>query len=296
MQARVSETRAFPSYDPAQRYEVKVFDLVYRRDDAQEWLVRIYQPQGPGPFPALLDVHGGAWSAADRTSNAPMDQALAASGLVVAAIDFRLAPAHPYPASISDVNYATRWLKAHAAELGADPRGLGALGSSSGGHMVMLSAMRPRDPRYAALPLPEAPAADATLAYVLALWPILDPYRRYQFARETGRTELVTRTEGYFRTPEAMQEGNPQGVLDRGEPAELPPTLIIQGTADNNLPLDMIERFVASYRAAGGTIELELFPGMPHGFGNTPGPEADRALELMKRFIARQLARLAAAA
>ena len=172
--------------------------------------------------------------------------------------------------------------------------------------MVMLSAMRPRDPRYAALPAPPpppslggqggaAPDADATLAYILALWPILDPYARYFFAQETSRAELVSRTEGYFLTEEAMQEGNPQLILDRGEAVELPPTLIIQGTADTNLTMAMTERFVAAYRAAGGAIELEKFPDMPHGFGNTPGPDADRALALMKAFVARQLAMATAA-
>ena len=86
-----------------------------------------------------------------------------------------------------------------------------------------------------------------------------------------------------------MKEGNPQLILERGEAAELPPVLILQGTADDNLPLAIPHRFVESYRAAGGNVELELFPGMPHGFARDPGPETDRALALMKAFIARQL-------
>jgi acetyl esterase len=288
MQATVPERGDFPGYDPRQHYEVKAFDVAYRHADGQSWLARVYQPQGPGPFPALLDIHGGAWSEGDRLLNALLDQALAASGLVVAAIDFRLAPQHPYPASIQDTNYATRWLKAHAGELGADPRRVGGLGASSGGHMVMLSAMRPRDPRYAALPL-EAPDADASLGYVLAVWPILDPYARYFFAQRTGRRDLVRATEGYFLSQDTMQEGSPQCILDRGETVQMPPTLIIQGTADTNLSLDMIERFVATYRRRGGFCELELFPGLPHRFAHAPGPETDRVIGLMKQFIARQL-------
>ena len=69
----------------------------------------------------------------------------------------------------------------------------------------------------------------------------------------------------------------------------LPPTLIIQGTADNNLPVPVTEQFVAAYREAGGDIELELFPYMPHLFGNTPGHESDRAILLMKKFVAKCL-------
>jgi acetyl esterase len=295
MQTTVGPSRGFPSYDPTAQYEVATEDVEYRRAGGESWLARIYCPNGAGPFPTLLDVHGGAWSMGDRLNDAPMDEALAASGIVVVAVDFRLAPAHAYPASLADVNYATRWLKAHAADFGGDPRHLGGLGSSSGGHQIMLSAMRPRDPRYAAFPLAEAPNADASLAYVLACWPILDPYARCQYAAETGRKELVTRTQGFFLTDEAMQEGNPQRILDRGEPAELPPVILLQGTADTNLTVPMSERFVASYRAAGGQADLELFPEMPHGFGNQPGPESERAIALLKAFVARQLAASASA-
>ncbi len=283
-----------PTYDPGAHYDVSATDVEYRRDGDTAFLARIYRPQASGTFPAVLDVHGGAWTMADRTGNAPIDRALAASGLVVVAIDFRLAPQHPYPASLQDVNYATRWLKAHAGELGADARQVGGIGTSSGGHQVMLSAMRPHDARYVALPLAEATGVDASLAYVVLLWPILDPFHRYFFAQETGRKELVTRTEGYFVTQEAMREGNPQAILDRGERVELPPAILMQGTADNNLTMAMSLRFVATYRLAGGEAELEQFPEMPHGFGNTPGPESDRCVGLIKAFIGRQLRRVAA--
>jgi acetyl esterase len=276
-------------YDPARTYAVQVSDVEYLQVDGEPLLARIYQPQGAGPFPALIDVHGGAWGAGDRLNNAHMSQALAATGLVIVAVDFRLAPAHPYPASMADLNYGIRWLKAHAQEFNADPRHVGGLGGSSGGHMVMLAAMRPHDPRYTAHPLAEAPDVDATLDYLIVPWPIMDPYARAQYARDAGRPELVKRTEQYFLTEDSMQEGNPQRILDRGEQVPLPPALILQGTADTNLTMEMSERFVASYRAAGGTIELEKFPDQPHNFGNTPGPDADRALALIKAFVARQL-------
>ena len=68
----------------------------------------------------------------------------------------------------------------------------------------------------------------------------------------------------------------------------LPPTIIVQGTADDNLPVPVTEQFVAAYREAGGDIEVELFPGMPHMFGNTPGPESDRAVVNMENVSARR--------
>ena len=277
------------SYDPTNSFEVKVWDVEYRRAAEEAWLARIYRPRGKGPFPALLDVHGGVWNQGDRTSNAFLDQHLAASGLVIVAIDFRLAPQYPYPAQVVDINFATRWLKAHAQEFNADSCCVGSLGASSGGHTVMLSAMMPHNPRYTAFPLPEAPLLDATVSWVIALWPVLDPYARYLYAQKMERTRLVTMTKSYFLTEKSMREGNPQLLLDRGEEVQLPPVLVIQGTADANIPLTIPERFATSYRVAGGELNLELFSGMPHAFVGGPYPEAQRALDLMKTWVARQV-------
>ena len=90
--------------------------------------------------------------------------------------------------------------------------------------------------------------------------------------------------------PGYLREGNPTFVLERGEATHLPPALVIQGTTDDNVPNAIAERFAAAYRAAGGEAQLEWFPSMPHGFANRPGPESSRAHELIKAFIARQLA------
>jgi acetyl esterase len=282
-------------YDPTAHYEVETFDVEYRRDADQPWLARIYRPLGSGPFPTILNVHGGQWKRGDRLNMAYVSTNLAASGAVVAAIDFRHLPRWHYPLSLVDINYATRWLKAHAAEFGGDARHVGGLGGSSGGHLVALSAMRPRDPRYRALPLAEAPDVDATLAYLLTCYPILDPYGRYLFAKETGRDDILAATEGYFVPWETVHEGSPREILDRGEAVELPPLQIIQGTIDKNVTPALQEAFAAAYRARGGTVEVEIFPEMPHQFVQSPGPGADAGHARMKDFIARQLAALQAA-
>jgi acetyl esterase len=276
-------------FDPAAQFPVKTFDVEYRREGSRSWLARIYQPQGTGPFPALLDVHGGAWCRGDRLNDALMNEAIAAAGVVVAAIDFRVGPADPYPASIADINFATRWLKAHAEAYGGDPRTVGAMGSSSGGHQVVLSGMKPFDPRYAAIPLPEAPEVDARLAYAIACWPVIDPVYRYHYAKRMGFDNLVSGHDDYWRTLENMSDGSPQEILDRGEKVELPPVQLIQGTADVSHPLEMIERFVAAYRQAGGEVDYEPAVDQPSGWVNTPGPESDRAIRRMKEFIARHL-------
>ena len=179
------------AYDPSNRFEIKAWDVEFRRDPARTLMARIYQPQGGGPFPALLDLHGGAWNNQDRTANAPMDESLARSGILVVAIDLRRAPEAPYPASVQDANYGVRWLKHKAREWNGDPETVGALGSSSSGHEIELCAMRPKEPRYNAHPLPEAPNLDATVAYVVARSPVSDPFARYQQAEKRQWKEMI---------------------------------------------------------------------------------------------------------
>lgn len=283
-------------YDPSKHYEIKVWDVEFRRDPVRTLMARIYQPQGSGPFPALLDLHGGAWNNQDRTANAPMDESLAASGLLVVAIDLRRAPEAPYPASVQDANYGVRWLKAKAQEWNGDPATVAALGSSSGGHEIELCAMRPHDPRYNAHPLPEAPNVDATLPYVVARSPVSDPFARYQQAEKRQWAEMIQNSKTYFNPWESIYEGNPQLILERREPVTLPPLYVLQGELDDNVLPAVQEKFAATYRAAGGECELEIFKDCEHRWVANPGPQTDRAYERIKAFIARQLAarRLAA--
>jgi acetyl esterase len=252
-------------------------------------MARIYQPQGEGPFPVLLDVHGGAWNDQDRTANAPVDERLAASGILVVAIDVRLAREAPYPGSVADVNYGIRWLKAKAREWNGEPETLGALGSSSGGHVLELCAMRPHDARYTVYPLPEAPHLDATLMYVIARSPISNPLARYEQAQKMQRATLITNSELYFSPWDTIFDGNPQRILERGEAVILPPMFVLQGELDDNVLPAVQEHFVATYRAAGGKIDYEVFPGAEHRWIIQPGPQTDRAIDMIKAFIARQL-------
>src|SRR3954447_14460993 len=146
------------------RFEIELRDLEYQRHGDAALLARLYRPKGVGPFPAVVEVHGGAWASGDRLNNSPLDEALAKSGIVVLAIDFRMPPQHRYPASIADIHFATRWLKAHAQEFGSRRELVGGLGTSSGAHQLLLSALKPGDSRYASLSLP---GEDAHLPYLV---------------------------------------------------------------------------------------------------------------------------------
>jgi acetyl esterase/lipase len=201
---------AAASYNPAAKFGVKVSEVEYRRTKAgRQLMARIYEPAGTGPFPTVLDLHGGAWNAKDRKAEEPMDRAIAESGVLVVAVDLTLAPESPYPACVQDANYAVRWLKTKAASWNGNPAKIGVYGSSSGGHVAELLAMRPRDSRYNAIPLREAPRAEASVAYVAMRSPISNTYARYQNAEKLKRSAMVTNNTRFF-VPWERSTSNPR--------------------------------------------------------------------------------------
>src|SRR5260221_2313974 len=224
--------------------DVREFD--YLRHGDQTLVASLYRPAGSGPFRAVVEVHGGAWTTGDRFNNVATAEALAAAGIVVLSIEFRMAPKDPYPAAVADVNFAIRWLKVHATEFGSRPDLVGGLGTSSGGHLILLSAVRPTDPRYSVLP--GAPGHDAGLAYVVACWPVADPLARYRLMKERRNDRLVQAHHQFWPSEAAMADGNPQLIVERGEAQAKPPALLLQGTSDDNLTPDMAARFAAAYR------------------------------------------------
>lgn len=262
-------------------------DFTYQTQDGQPLLARVYQPIGPGPFPAVLEVHGGAWTGGDRLNNVAIAESLAADGVVVVSIDFRMPPQARYPDTVADVNLGIRWLKANATRFSSRADLVGGLGTSSGGHLLLLSALRPVDRRYTKLSLD---GTDASLKFAITCWPVADPLKRYQVMQEIGNDRLVAAHHAFWPSTADMEEGNPTLLLARGEQTATPPMLIMQGTADNNLTLDMASNFAYAYRKAGGSITLEMFPGQPHAFiPNAPtAPDSVRALEMIKRFVHQQ--------
>jgi len=270
-------------------YEVEERDVEYQRLAGKPWLARIYQPKGAGPFPAIVDVHGGAWHNGDRLNNAGVDRALAAKGIVVAALDFRQPPEAGYPASICDVNLGVRWLKGHAAEFKGTTT-VGAFGNSSGGHQVVLSALRPRHAAYTSLSLPNQPEIDASVVYVIAAWPVICPLYRFHYAKRIDNQQHIQAHIDYWRTEAAMIEGSPQTIIEKEAQVELPPLLFLLKKDDKNHPLEMQERFIASYKKRGGAIEVHSFDGLPeHRMVPSPSePETMRFIDIVSAFIRRQ--------
>ena len=266
----------------------RVETVEYQRASGTPLLAEVYHPEGPGPHPAVLEVHGGAWTGGDRFNNKPIAEHLAANGVLVASIDFRMPPVAGYPDTLADVNLGIRWLKSRAAEWGSRADLVGGLGTSSGGHMMLLAMLRPGDPRYGKLP---GPALDASLRFGVACWPVADPVLRYRTMKDKGNARLVAAHDAFWPDEAAMEEGSPTHILNRGEAVSLPPALIMQGTADNNLTDDMMANLVGVWRARGGAIESHSFPGQPHAFiPNAPTtPDSVRGLGLILDFVRRNV-------
>ncbi len=248
-------------------------DIAYVRHGGEALMLRFLRPQGQGPFPLVVDLHGGAWTNGDLSGCQERDEVLVRAGFATAALDFRHA-GDGYPTSLADINFAVRWLKSQSERLRIDAGRVGISGQSSGGHLAMLMAMRPLDLRYGGIELEAgAPSTTANVRCVAMTWPVINPLSRYRHAlrlRDGAEPPAWTgnipeRHDLYWKTEDNMAEGNPLLALERGEAVEPPPALWVQGRPDeihdyrdpdSALDLNEPERFAARYRAAGGEIDI----------------------------------------
>lgn len=291
----------------AAKTEYDVEDVEYLRHGDKALLARVHRPRGEGPFPALVECHGGGWCAQDRFTEKLRHQAMASHGIVSISLDFRSGTEAPYPASVQDINYAVRWAKHNARMLKTRPELIGISGQSSGGHQAMLVAMRPHDPRYTAIPLPAgSPAQDASVRCVVMSWPVINPFSRYHHAKRLVAAgnppewakAAVARQIDYWQSESAMAEGSPMLILERGEKVPTPAAVWFQAHGDamhdykdveSSFPGNEPQRFIAAYRKAGGDIALEYFQGGQHPGSSPDLSQTGDMFERMVAFVHRQI-------
>ncbi len=279
-----------------QTYVVQIADVEYLNHGAAPLLARVFRPQGSGPFPIMIELHGGAWVRGNRENGDDANEALAKNGVIVVALDFTVPPEAPYPASMADIHYGVRWAKTQAAGWNGIPDRVGAMGTSSGAHQAMLLGMRPDDSRYAALAQPAGSAAvDGTLACVILVSPVIDPLGRYRYAK--GLRDDITPPEGmaervvashdqYWVTEEAMAEAAPARILAGGERTALPPSLFLARNYEAGHPRPDTDEFIRQYQKAGGQMDVTFFDGEGEGLLRDLSSEvAKQTLEQMTAFI-----------
>ncbi len=281
-------------------YEVQVEDVEYLRHGDKPFLARLFKPQGSGPFPVMVELHGGAWVTGDRENGNIANEALARNGVIVAALDFRVPPEASYPASLADIHYGIRWCKANAERWYGISDKIGAMGTSSGAHQAMLVGMRPYDSRYSALSLTNgATGVDGALGCVIMVSPVIDPLGRYHYAKglrddvqppESVGERTVAMHDMYWATEEAMADGAPARILAGGERTELPPTLCLARAYEAAHPRPDLDEFIRQYRSAGGQIDVTIFEEEGEGVLRDLSTDvAQQALGEMTAFIQQYL-------
>ena len=243
--------------DVALKGRVKT-DIEYSRVGGDALRLDACVPEGAGPFPAVILVHGGGWSGGDKTQGVdPLFIPLTRAKIAWFSINYRLAPKHHYPAPVEDVEAAIRWVKAHAAEFKVDPNRLALLGESAGGHLVAQTAVRAQDQTRAA----------SRVAAVVAFYAPVD-----MIADMERRGGLSTSMRGLFGREEAVADSATLEVLRDASPinhihAGLPPFLLLHGTADMSVLYTWSLQLQTKLRSAGVTCDLITIPDGVHGMG-----------------------------
>lgn len=234
-------------------------DIEYGNAGGERLLLDAHVPDGTGPFPIAILVHGGGWSGGDKSgSNKPGDGAdispwfetLSAANYTWFSINYRLAPANQWPACLEDVQTAIRWVKAHAAEYKGDAKRVAIFGHSAGGHLVLLVATDPAPDTRVQAVVGFAPVSDLVSDTIRRGGP--SPSLQKVFGLTSKEMDAATRARLWDASP-----------LSRVRPG-MPPVLIVHGDADKTVPLDQSKAFIAKLKEADVPCELIVRPGVPH--------------------------------
>ena len=271
----VSLDSAVAEQKPA-RTEMKT-DIVFATCGGTNLTLDAFVPQGEGPFPTCILVHGGAWMNGSKASYiTPLFEPLSKAGFAWFTINYRLAPQHRFPACIEDVESAIRWVKAHAKEYKADPQRIALIGDSAGGQLVSLAGVRAQ--------------ADTRVGAVVPFYAPHDMALRVQQSPSVPAwvTPLFGIVEMNNAAWLALRDASPINHIRPG----LPPYLLIHGTKDDKVPFEQSLLFQEKMKAAGNACDLIAIPGGAHGMGGweklDPGYKDKLVAWLREKLAARQ--------
>ena len=251
-------------------------------------------PDGDGPFPVVVFLHGGGWRVGSRHTAGPMYrgasptpfEVVAQAGIAVASVDYRLSGEAVWPAQLHDAKAAVRWLRARAAELGIDPDRIAAWGESAGGHLAELLGLTADDAALegdvgltgppsavSAVAAWYAPSDVAAVAVDLGLDPT-DP---------TTREALLLGAPA-ISVPETAADASPVTHVR----ADAPPFLLLHGEADRLIPFVQSVRLHTALTEAGAEAEVLLYEDADHMWLGAPDA-AQNALDRTVVFLRRQL-------
>jgi acetyl esterase len=241
-------------------------------------MVKVYWPDGDGPYPVLIWIHGGGWVLGSAAGYDPVARDLCArAGCLVVSVDYRLAPEHRFPAAVDDVVAVAKWVTRTAPSLGGDPSRLAVAGDSAGGTLSAVLAN-------------ELPG---TFRLQVLIYPATDLTLSHPSVKENGEGYLLTKDAITWFTNHYLGDADPRHprvsplYADDTTLAAAPPAVVITGEFD---PLrDEGEAYVARLEAAGVQVEHQRYDGMIHAFYAMRGviPAGTQALEQVTAALAR---------
>jgi acetyl esterase len=231
-----------------------VRDVEFSRPAGVSIKLDAHVPPGKGPFPTVILVHGGGWTAGSKTAAfvQPLFEPLTQGGFAWFTIDYRLAPQYPYTAQVEDVEAAVRFVKANARQYKADPRRIALMGESAGGHLVNLVGVR----------------NDVGVAAVVCFY---GPIDMVQWAKVLEGKPLTKSIQGVFQIQELDAAG--LAKIRASSPAvylshKTPPFLFIHGTKDEAVPYSQALLALELFKKAGVPSELITVDDGIHGVIN----------------------------
>jgi len=238
--------------------------LEFAHPGVKPLLLDLHIPDGPGPFPAAILIHGGGFDGGSRGTNVrPLFEPLSDAGFAWFSIDYRLAPEAHFPEAIADVNSAIRWVKAHSAEYHLDPRKMAIIGESAGGFLVNYAGTHDTpDTRIAAVvdfygPVDYEQVADQRR----------DHPERFNVA-SINRHAANGGGIHFFGAEQLDDAGRaklravaPLAAVHKG----MPPFLCIHGTNDDQVPYEQSTEMCDAMHKAGVACELITIEGGGHG-------------------------------
>lgn len=246
-------------------------DITYCTRDGEELKMDLYTPDDPNGA-AVMFIHGGGWTSGSKNggSGSEMWPELLGRGYVVAAIDYRLAPEHPFPAQMQDVTCAVLYLKRNAAELGIDPERIGAYGGSAGGHLASLLGTTGGHGYEMGIT-----TLDAEVAAVVDLFGPTDLTVDFDGASARIITTVFGATD---RGSKVLVQASPVHQVS----ADDPPFLIIHGEQDELVPIAQGTALYEALVAAGVEAEFVPVKNANHGFTPDGGPISPTRVEITK--------------
>jgi acetyl esterase/lipase len=230
---------------------------VVTRPGARPLNLDLYHPTTPPLGAAVILLHGGGWMVGDRKDVAEYGHGLAAHGFLAIAAEYRLLPESPWPAQILDVKEVLGWAAEQAPALGVSPDKIALMGMSAGGHLALLAAgTQSRD-------LFGLPARNGgrVAAVVSAFAPT-----QLRLRRHDGRPSAVAGLLGADATEESVRAASPLTYVS----SAFPPTFLLSGTRDRQVPHQEALAFFDALDAAGVPADLHLYHGHAHEFIRLP--------------------------